>query len=82
MPRVSESPVHFECIATELIESPGGSEVTLVLGRVLRFHVARRVWTDKGVDPHALDPVARLGQDLYAGLGETFRLPPPPAPGP
>lgn len=73
-PRVAESPVHFECVAVDLIENPGGSDVTLVLGRVLRFHVARRLWGEKKLDPRELDPVARLGADLYATLGEPFAL--------
>lgn len=73
-PRVAESPVHFECIAVDLVESPGGSDVTLVLGRVLRFHVARRLWGDRKLDPAELNPVGRLGGDLYAALGEPFSL--------
>ena len=73
-PRVAESPVHFECIAVEIIENPGGSDVTLVLGRVLRFHVARRLWGDRRLDPADLDPVGRLGGELYTTLGETFSM--------
>lgn len=79
-PRVAESPVHFECVAVDLVERPGGAETTLVLGRVLRFHVARRVLVDGVVDPRQLDPVARLGGDLYAALGEPFPLPRPEVP--
>lgn len=73
-PRVAESPVHFECVAVDLIDNPGGSDVTLVLGRVLRFHVARRLWGDAKLDPVALDPIGRLGSDQYAALGEPFAL--------
>lgn len=73
-PRVAESPVHFECIAVDLVENPGGSDVTLVLGRVLRFHVARRLWGEQRIQPQDLDPVGRLGSDLYAMLGEPFAL--------
>lgn len=75
-PRVAESPVQFECVALDLIESPGGSDVTLVLGRVLRFHVARRLWGERPLDPRDLDPIARLGGDLYATLSEPFALRP------
>lgn len=77
-PRVAESPVHFECIAVELIDEPGGAAVSVVLGRVLRFHVARRCWKDGSVDPTELRPVARLGRDLYSELGEIFPLHAPP----
>lgn len=78
-PRVAESPVHFECFAVEIFESPGGSDVSLVLGRVLRFHVARRLWGDRRLDPAELDPVARLGSDLYATLTDPFALRADPA---
>ena len=73
-PRVKESPVHFECVVTDLVERPGGAATTLVLGRVLRFHVDRHLWADGNVDPRALDPLARLGADWYATLNEPFQL--------
>jgi len=79
-PRVAESPVHLECVAVDLVEEPGGAATTLVLGRVLRFHVARRVWKDGTVDPVALAPVGRLGGQLYADLGEPYELTRPDLP--
>jgi flavin reductase (DIM6/NTAB) family NADH-FMN oxidoreductase RutF len=79
-PRVAESPVHFECIAVDLVENPGGSDVTLVLGRVLRFHVARRLWGEQRLLPQELDPVGRLGGDFYATMAEPFAMRPDPAP--
>ena len=75
--RVAEAPVHLECVAVELLDRPGGAEVLVALGRVLRFHVARRLFADGEVDPRALDPVARLGGPHYAALGELFDLPRP-----
>lgn len=78
-PRVAESPVHLECVLVDLFDQPGGAPVSLVIGRVLRFHVARRVWRDGAVDPEALDPAARLGGTLYAGLGELVSLDRPSA---
>jgi flavin reductase (DIM6/NTAB) family NADH-FMN oxidoreductase RutF len=74
-PRVGESPVHFECVVTDLVEAPGGADVVLVLGRVLRYHVARRLWTDGGdIDPVGLDPIGRLGGSFYAGIDVPFAL--------
>jgi flavin reductase (DIM6/NTAB) family NADH-FMN oxidoreductase RutF len=73
-PRVAESPIHLECVVSDLVESPGGADATLVLGRVLRFHVMRRILVDGAIDPSMLDPVARLGADLYAPLGDIFEL--------
>jgi flavin reductase (DIM6/NTAB) family NADH-FMN oxidoreductase RutF len=71
----------MECVAVDLIESPGGAATTLVLGRVLRFHVARRVWKGRTVDPVALAPVGRLGGSLYANLEAPYELRTPAAPG-
>lgn len=73
-PRVAESPVHFECVVTDLVERPGGADVVLVLGRILRFHVVRRLWTDGDIDPQGLDPIGRLGGSLYATLDTPFEL--------
>ena len=73
-PRVKESPIHMECVVTDLVESPGGAATTLVLGRVLRFHVERDLWGEGEVDPRALNPLARLGGDLYATLSDPFDL--------
>lgn len=76
-PRVAESPVHLECEAVEVIDRPGGAEVSLLLGRVLCAHVADRLAGGDEIDPRALDPVARLGGPHYAALGELFDLPRP-----
>lgn len=78
-PRVGESPVQAECVLAQLVEQPGGSDATLVIGRVLRFHVARAVLDRASgtVDPRLLRPVGRLGGDLYATLEEPFALPRP-----
>lgn len=76
-PRVKESPIHYECVVVDLIDRPGGAEATLILGRVLRFHVARRVRRERRVDPELLNPLARLGGPHYATLDEPFELPRP-----
>lgn len=75
-PRVAEAPIHMECVAVDIVEQPGGASVSLVLGRILRFHVSRRVWVDGDVDPVELDPVGRLGGSLYATLSAPFPLEP------
>ena len=74
--RVKESPLHLECRAVDLFDAPGGAEVTLVIGRILRFHVSPAVFDrEKGVvDPVGLNPVGRLGGDLYATLSPPFSL--------
>jgi flavin reductase (DIM6/NTAB) family NADH-FMN oxidoreductase RutF len=45
-------------------------QVDLFLVEVVHFHVDDALWTKGLVDPHGFDPVARLGGEFYAALGE------------
>lgn len=64
----------MECRVTQIIpvlDTP----YTLVLGRVLRFHLRDELLAPDGlVDARALRPVARLGREEWATLGEIFSL--------
>ena len=73
-PRVGEAPVAFETRLAGVV--PIGNSV-LVLGEVLRVHVASAVWRDGRIDPHLLNPILRLAGSQFAQLGETFNLPRP-----
>jgi len=70
-PRVGEAPVSFETTVHDII--PIGN-CTLVLGEVVRVHVAQDVWRDGRIDPELLDPVLRLAGSMFAELGPTFNL--------
>lgn len=70
-PRVGEAPVSFEARVAGIV--PVGN-CTLVLGEVLRVHVAADVWVNGRIDPHRLDPVLRLAGSTFGHLGETFEL--------
>lgn len=70
-PRVGEAPVSFETRVHDII--PIGN-CFLILGEVVRVHVAREVWRDGRIDPALLDPVLRLAGSMFAELGETFNL--------
>jgi len=81
-PRVAESPIHYECRVTQIIDvsdEPGGGSV--VIGRVLRLHVAEHVLigNDK-IDLAALEPVGRLAGSSYARINDIFELVRPPRP--
>ncbi|MFM7216254.1 MAG: flavin reductase family protein [Verrucomicrobiota bacterium] len=75
-PRVSGSPVAFECELDRVIdvgEGPVAGHV--VLGRIVQFHVADSVLGSDGKpDPERLGLVGRLGRDEYAELGSRFLL--------
>ncbi|MGH8974926.1 MAG: flavin reductase family protein, partial [Acidimicrobiia bacterium] len=70
-PRVGEAPVSFE---TRLVEVVPVGNCFLVLGEVVRVHVATAVWRDGRVDPELLQPVLRLAGSMFARLGPTFSL--------
>lgn len=71
-PIVVEAPVAIECMLDRIVEVGNGR---LVLGTCVAFHVAERLWDERGrVDPERLDAVARMGGSTYAGTRERFDL--------
>lgn len=75
-PRVLESPINMECRLHQIVDvgpaAPGGG--ALVIGEVLRFHVADELLEDGRIDTGALAPVGRLAGAEYATLGRRFSL--------
>jgi len=73
-PRVSESPVNFECRRIDVVhvgpDGPGGGAI--VIGEIVMIHVDESVLSDGKVSSELLNPVARLGGLEYATLGERF----------
>ena len=76
-PRVAAARVAMEARLTQLIPIEG-SDSTMVLGQVVRFHIKDGLLRANGlVDPALLQPVSRLGGDEYANFGEVFAMPRP-----
>lgn len=73
--RVAESRFHMECRLVEIVsvsEQPlGGS---LVLGEVLRFHVAEELFEDYRIDPDKLRAIGRMGGPTYTRTTDRFDL--------
>jgi flavin reductase (DIM6/NTAB) family NADH-FMN oxidoreductase RutF len=73
-PRVANAPIALECKVTQIvpvIDTP----YTMILGRVLRFHIRAGLLRPNGlIDASLLKPVARLGGDEYAMLGRVFEM--------
>lgn len=67
-PRVAESPLAFECRLEQIVEV-GDPPTSLVLARVLGIEVEETVLRDGRPAPDLLQPISRLGGDLYATLG-------------
>lgn len=73
-PRVATARAALEARVAQVVPIEG-SRSTLVLGQVLRVHVAAGILGPDGLaDARQLAPVARLGRDEYATLGEVFSL--------
>jgi flavin reductase (DIM6/NTAB) family NADH-FMN oxidoreductase RutF len=75
--RVGESPVHLECVLSQLVEleSPSPDQpCRMVIGRVTGVHIADEMLVDGRVDPQRLDAIARLGYDQYARVREVFSM--------
>jgi flavin reductase (DIM6/NTAB) family NADH-FMN oxidoreductase RutF len=74
-PRVAESPVHFECKVTQVVQlaSAAGAPVQawLTLGEVVAVHIARRLLKDGIYDTAAAGHVLRGG-----GPGDYFSIGP------
>lgn len=78
--RIAEVPIHMECRlvqTVDLLEDDQNGPNTLVIGHVIGLHIDEDVMTDGLVDPHKVQPLARLGYQDYATLGDVFSIPAP-----
>lgn len=73
-PGVLESPVNMECRVVDVVPLPE-SIYTLVIGRVIYFHVRKDVYLPGGrIDWQRLKAVGRMAGDSYARTGDIFAL--------
>jgi len=65
--RVKESPVQFECIVRQVIETgTEGGAGNLVICEPVLIHIDESILNAKGgIDPHKIDLVGRMGGDFY-----------------
>lgn len=80
-PRVSESPVSFECKVNQVIPlGTEGGAGNLVICEVLLMHIQDDILDADGrINPQRLDAVARMGQDYYCrASGESVFVVPKP----
>jgi len=71
-PRVAASPVALECVSAGFHEF---GHSTVVFGRVVHISVAASVVRDGRARPELLRPMARLGGNQWAALGEVSGRP-------
>jgi flavin reductase (DIM6/NTAB) family NADH-FMN oxidoreductase RutF len=76
---VAESPIHFECEVSHIIdvsEGPGGGSI--VVGRVVHIHVDDALLLDGGrIDIPALHAIGRLVGAGYTRVSDMFDMPRP-----
>jgi flavin reductase (DIM6/NTAB) family NADH-FMN oxidoreductase RutF len=74
-PRVGESHFNMECKLVDVVsvskQPLGGS---LVLGEVLRFHLADELFDEYRIDPDKLRAIGRMGGPTYARTTDRFDL--------
>ena len=79
VPRVGESPVHFECKVTEILQLRGHAgamiQAWLVLGEVVAVHIARHLLRDGVFDTFGAGIILRAGgPSAYAEIGPGDRF--------
>jgi flavin reductase (DIM6/NTAB) family NADH-FMN oxidoreductase RutF len=73
--RVAESKVNMECRLVQVVHvSPKPLGGSLVLGEVLRFHVADELFEDFRINPDALRPIGRMSGPTYTRTTDRFNL--------
>lgn len=80
-PRVKESRIHMECKLIQIVDvSPKPLGGSIVLGEVLRFHIADEIVDNFRIDPDKLRPVGRMGGPTYTRTTDRFDLERPKRP--
>jgi flavin reductase (DIM6/NTAB) family NADH-FMN oxidoreductase RutF len=74
-PRVGESRASMECKLIQIVHvSPKPLGGSIVLGEVLRFHIAEEIFSDFKVDPDDLRAIGRMGGPTYARTTDRFNM--------
>ena len=75
VPRVAESPAHFECKLLQIVFTGQGSGAgVIVLGEIVRIHVAAALEESFRIDPAGLDAVGRMAGNTWVHTRDRFDL--------
>jgi flavin reductase (DIM6/NTAB) family NADH-FMN oxidoreductase RutF len=81
VPRVAESPIHFECRLSQIVtisDAPGGG--SLVIGTVLHMHIADSIYREGNhIDLAVYQPIGRLAGASYSRVNDLFEMKRPPS---
>jgi flavin reductase (DIM6/NTAB) family NADH-FMN oxidoreductase RutF len=74
-PRVTESPVSFECKLHRILDfSPAPTSSSLVIGEIVSIHVDDANLKDGKLDRNSLDLIGRMGGIQYTRTTERIEL--------
>ena len=81
-PRVAEAQAAMECELIQIVPvGEGPLAANLVIGRVVRMHLAEGLCDEAGViDPGRLDTIGRMGGADYSTTRDRFAMPRPESP--
>ncbi len=73
-PRVKEAKINFECTLNQIIEIGDGSAGSgfLVLGTIVKYHIADHIYDNGRISLEAFNPVGRLAGNGYCRITDTF----------
>ncbi|WP_334072732.1 MULTISPECIES: flavin reductase family protein [Paenibacillus] len=77
VPGVAEAKVRMECLLEQALPiggKAGAPAADLLIGRVVRFHIAEAIYEDGRIDAAGLGAVSRLAGQNYARIGGVFSL--------
>jgi len=74
-PRVGESPAQFECKLLQIIFTGQGLGAgVVVLGQIVRIHLAADLEDNFRIDPTLLDAVGRMAGNTWVRTRDRFEL--------
>jgi flavin reductase (DIM6/NTAB) family NADH-FMN oxidoreductase RutF len=73
--RVAESPIQMECVLEQVIDfGEGIGSGSLVIGKVVAYHIEPSLYEAGRINTSALNPVGRLAGDAYSRITDSFTL--------
>lgn len=77
VPGIQEASIRMECLVDTILPF-GGTDGTaacdMIVGRIVRFHIAEHLYDKGRIDAQELKPVSRLAGNNYALLGAQFSI--------
>jgi flavin reductase (DIM6/NTAB) family NADH-FMN oxidoreductase RutF len=76
VPRVTAALISLECVVHRVVDVGDAHHHSLLMGRVVCFRIAEKVWAGDRIDMAEFRALGRLGGPLYVRPGEIERVEP------